>query len=124
MEKRRFTRVDFTINALVQYGEHSFRGEVENVSLHGILIRTDQPMPLGTRADITICLSEMEPQILIQLSAVAVRTTENGIAFQFDRIDIDSFTHLRSIISYQKGDADAVMDEFSDFVEQNRGDDV
>jgi hypothetical protein len=119
MEKRRFTRVDFVINALVKYDATAFRGEVENLSLHGIFIKTDQRMPLDTTADITICLAELEPEILINLSAKAVRIDDGGIGFKFDRIDVDSFTHLRSIISYRKGDADSVMNEFTDFLEQS-----
>jgi PilZ domain-containing protein len=122
MEKRRFTRVDFVINALVKYDATAFRGEVENLSLHGIFIKTDQSMPVGTTADITICLAEMEPEILINLSARVVRVGDGGIGFKFDRIDLDSFTHLRSIISYRKGDADSVMTEFTDFLEQGSRD--
>ena len=119
MDKRRFTRVDFTINALVKYDETSFRGEVDNLSLHGIFIKTDRDVPLGTQADIIICLTEMQPEIVISLTAKAIRSVAGGVGFQFDRIDVESFSHLRSIISYRKGDADTIMNEFAEFVEQN-----
>ena len=48
-----------------------------------------------------------------------VRVEPDGLGFQFAKIDVDSFTHLRSIIAYQKGDGDAIMEEFIDYVEEN-----
>ncbi len=118
MEKRRFSRVDFTVKALVAAGDTAFRGEVDNLSLHGIFIKTDQRLPLGTEVDITIGLAEVEPEIVIHVQATVARHTEEGIGFEFGKIDVDSFTHLRSIISYRKGDADVVMDEFINYVER------
>jgi hypothetical protein len=117
--QRRFTRVDFTVNALVKGEDTAFRGEVTNLSLHGIFIRTDTSMPVGSPAEVTICLTEIRPEVLIHVNATVVRCEPDGIALKFARIDVDSFTHLRSIIAYQKGDGDAVMDEFIDYVEEN-----
>ena len=119
MDKRRFTRIDFAINALVTCDDAAFRGAVENLSLHGIFINTDKNLPMGAKVAITICLTEMEPEIVINLSAKTVRIMDSGIGFEFEKMDIDSFTHLRSIISYRKGDADSVMNEFADYVESH-----
>lgn len=122
MEKRRFSRVDFTVKALVAAGDTAFRGEVDNLSLHGMFIKTDQRLPLGAAAEITIGLAEVQPEIVIHVSATVARETPEGLGFEFGKIDVDSFTHLRSIISYQKGDADAVMDEFINYVEHKYAD--
>jgi len=118
MEKRRFSRVDFTVKALITAGTTVFRGEVDNLSLHGIFIKTDQRLPLGSAAEITIGLAEVEPEIVIHVTATVARHTPDGLGFEFGKIDVDSFTHLRSIISYRKGDADIVMDEFINYVER------
>lgn len=117
--QRRFTRVDFTVNALIKGEDAVFRGEVANLSLHGIFIKTDQFLPVGSLVEITICLTEVQPEVVIHVNAVIVRSDARGIAFQFAKIDVDSFTHLRSIIAYQKGDGDAIMEEFIDYVEEN-----
>ncbi len=122
MEKRRFSRVDFTVKALVAAGATAFRGEVDNLSLHGIFIKTDQRLPVGTEANITIGLADVEPEIVIHVAAAVARLTPEGIGFEFGKIDVDSFTHLRSIISYRKGDADIVMDEFINYVERKYAD--
>src|SRR5512137_1868711 len=106
MEKRQFSRVDFTVKALVTADTTVFRGEVDNLSLHGIFIKTDQQLPLGSAAEITIGLAEVEPEIVIHVTGTVARHTPDGIAFEFGKIDVDSFTHLRSIISYREGDAD------------------
>src|SRR6266568_2540522 len=118
MEQRRFSRVDFVINALVKYDDTAFRGEVENLSLRGIFIKSDRVLEIGTPAEITIGLTSVEPEIVIQVDATVVRVEEGGIGFQFAKLDVDSFSHLRSIISYRQGDADSIMDEFVDFMEQ------
>ncbi len=122
MEKRQFSRVDFTVKALVAAGTTAFRGEVDNLSLHGIFIKTDQRLPLGTESVITIGLADVEPEIVIHVTATVARHTPEGIGFEFGKIDVDSFTHLRSIISYRKGDADIVMDEFINYVERKYAD--
>jgi hypothetical protein len=119
MNKRRFTRVEFTGVALITFDGTTFQGKVANLSLHGVLVRTDQSVPIGSSVDIAITLPSREPEMTLRLKATAVRTGPDGISFEFNAMDSDSFTHLYVIVSSVSGDPDAIMDEFAAFAEQN-----
>jgi hypothetical protein len=99
------------------------KGEVRDVSLRGIYVVTEELLPVGSPVEITIYLSAADPPIVIGVTGVVARLVPGGIGCSFDKMDVDSFTHLRSIISYHGGDASKAMDEFTDFFVTNSNDD-
>lgn len=117
MEKRHFTRVDYHVHAEVTIDGTTFPVDVENLSLKGMLARSERDLPYGSLAGITISLPDVSPPLKICLDAKVVRREGDEVGFAFDRIELESFTHLRNIISIYNGDADSVMDEFAHFVE-------
>ncbi len=116
MEKRHFSRVDYHVHAVITCDGDIIEADVENLSLKGMLVRSERQLPLGKRAGITISLSSVSPPIVIRLQGEVVRSQNRELGFNFERIELDSFVHLRNIVSICKGDADSVMDEFIDFV--------
>ena len=115
-EKRNFSRVDFRVSALLQSEGVALKGEVKDVSLHGLYLATDQLLPIGTPVEITIYLSAAVEPVVINVSGTVARQMQDGIGCSFDKIDVDSFAHLRSVIAYQGGDDARVMAEFADYV--------
>ncbi len=67
-------------------------------------IADDEPV------EITIPLSGSE--ISIHLKGKPVRRNEAGVAIQFSEIDLDSFTHLKNIVSYNSDNPDFIEDEY------------
>jgi hypothetical protein len=118
-EHRHFSRVDFKVSALLQSDGIALKGEVKDVSLRGMYLVTDEQIPVGSPVEITIYLSSTDPPIVINVSGVVARLVPGGIGCAFDKMDVDSFTHLRSIISYQGGDESKAMAEFADFFVKN-----
>lgn len=116
MEKRHFSRVDYHVHAVMTCDGETFTADVENLSLHGVLVRSGRAIPMGKQIEMTISLSGITPPVEIQLCGQLVRAQGDLLGIKFDRIDLDSFVHLRNIVSICKGDADSVMDEFMDFV--------
>jgi len=116
MEKRHFSRVDYQVHAVITCDGETVEADVKNLSLKGMLVHSDRELPLGKKADISISLSNVSPPIVIQLKGEVVRSQTGELGFNFERIELDSFVHLRNIVSICKGDADSVMDEFIDFV--------
>ena len=114
--KRKLSRVDFKVEALVKAADSTIKGEVKDISLHGVFIRTAETMPVGTPVELTIYLTILPPCIVVNVKGVVVRSLEDGIGCTFDKIDAESFAHIRSIISYQCGDDAKVMSEFFDYV--------
>ena len=115
-EKRNFSRVDFRVSALLQSEGVALKGEVKDVSLHGLYLATDQLLPIGTPVEITIYLSAAVEPVVINVTGTVARQMKDGIGCSFDKIDVDSFAHLRSVIAYQGGDDARVMAEFADYV--------
>jgi hypothetical protein len=115
-EKRNFSRVDFKVSALLQSEGVALKGEVKDVSLHGLYLVTDQQLPIGTPVEITIYLSTAVDPVVINVSGTVARQMSGGIGCSFDKIDVDSFAHLRSVISYQSGDDSKAMSEFAEYV--------
>lgn len=120
-DKRDFSRVSFKVSALIQADGVALKGEVKDVSLHGIFVQTDEKIPVGTVVEITIYLSAAEP-VVINVSGTVARSVEGGIGCVFDKMDVESFAHLRSVIAYQMGDSSQVISEFADYVRKKVAD--
>ncbi|HBE77426.1 MAG TPA: PilZ domain-containing protein [Firmicutes bacterium] len=116
MEKRELTRVAFHIEAIIKYQERTFTGKVENLSLKGMFIQTAENLKLKEPLAISIHLAGDSSDLEIKLNGNVVRVEQSGVGVQFDKIDLDSFIHLRNIVAYNSGDEDNVMNEFVSFV--------
>ena len=114
-DKRHFSRVDFKVSALLQSDGVALKGEVKDVSLRGMYLVTEEVLPVGSPVEITIYLSSTDPPIVINVAGVVARLVPGGIGCAFDKMDVESFTHLRSIISYQGGDESKAMAEFAEY---------
>lgn len=122
-DRRSFSRVDFRVSALLQAEGVALKGEVTDVSLHGLQMETQEQLPVGTPVEITIYLSSSTDPIVINVKGVVARLLPGGIGCAFEKMDVESFAHLRSIISYQGGDESKVMTEFAEYVVKKMNDD-
>lgn len=114
-ERRNFSRVDFKVSALLQSEGVALKGEVKDVSLHGLYFQTDEQLPIGTPVEITIYLSAAIEPVVINVSGAVARLMPGGLGCAFDKMDVESFAHLRSVISYQGGDESRAMSEFAEY---------
>jgi hypothetical protein len=114
-DRRNFSRVDFRVSALLQTDGVAIKGEVKDVSLHGLYLETPEQLPVGTVVEITIYLSAAPEPVVINVSGTVARLVPGGLGVAFEKMDVDSFAHLRSIISYQGGDEAKVMAEFTEY---------
>lgn len=111
MSSRQFSRVHFTVSATICSTERCFEGTVENLSMHGMFLVTDERLPVDEAAAITITLSGVAPEIALTINGKVCRVAENGLGFVFEKIDLESFTHLKNIIAYNIDDPEKVMEE-------------
>ena len=119
MSTRKFSRVPFHVTATATVGGRSFQGKISNLSMNGLFLETAERMADDEVADLLITLEGSEPEIAVAFTGRVCRLTDDGIGFRFERIDLDSYTHLRNIIAYNIADAEKVMDEiFSDIEEK------
>ncbi|MFP4444721.1 MAG: PilZ domain-containing protein [Desulfosudaceae bacterium] len=117
-DQRRGTRVVFRVKARMEYNGQLIEGEVRNLSLKGMLVATDVRIPRDTELAIHIFLSGTTSEVDLAMKGSVVRSDETGAAIVFKEIDLDSFIHLRSVVSYNEGDEDKIMNEFYDIVHE------
>lgn len=121
METRKFSRVSFRVAARIQAGERHFSGDVENLSMSGMFLVTDERLQLHDPVSITIILTGTDPEISVGFDGRVSRIIDNGMAFTFEKIDLDSYTHLKNIVAYNIDDAEKVMEEIYHSIDEKHG---
>ena len=119
MEKRKTSRVEFDIKAVIQYNGSTIEGEVRDLSLQGMFFETEQNIPLGTRLTVDISLQGSTSDLVLKVMGTVVRHETAGIAIHFEEMDLDSFIHIRNIVAYNEGDGDKVREEFASMVKEH-----
>lgn len=115
---RKFSRVQFNVEASVRFAGRQFQGAVENLSMTGMFLITGEQLAVGDMVDITITLSGNLPEITVGFNGIVTRTAEDGVALTFDKMDLDSYMHLKNIIAYNIDDAEKVTEEISHAIDE------
>lgn len=108
MKNRAFTRVGFSEWATISYENQVFGGLVENISLRGLFVQTNQELPLNIPLEVSVHHSINKS---LYLSAVAVRHGKTGLGMRINRMDIHSLVYLRNILEKQCQDPQLVTHE-------------
>jgi len=119
-EKRSFTRVPFQSEAIVKSSDKTILCDLQNLSLNGLFLKTSEKIPVREPVELEILLSGSSSELSICLQGIVVRETEEGVAVQFQKMDLDSFIHLRNVVAYNCEDQTGIMEEFSRYIEKNR----
>jgi len=120
MEKRNFSRIIFNVGTVIKWQDKTYKGEVENLSLQGMLAGISDQIPDGEEVEITIYLTGVSPQIPINLNGEVIRSSEEGLALKFVKMNTDSFIHLRNIMAHNTGDSSKVMDELFNYIKHKQ----
>ena len=118
MSTRKFSRVQFNVGATIKIADRQFQGAVENLSMTGMFLVTNEQLSDGETAEITIVLTGTMPEIAVNFIGVATRITEDGVGFTFEKMDLDSYMHLKNIIAYNIDDAEKVMEEIGHSIDE------
>ena len=118
MSTRKFSRVRFNVEALIRFGERQFRGGVENLSMTGMFLVTDGLLANGEPVEITIVLVSTTPPVSVNFSGRVSRIDGNGMAFTFEKMDIDSYMHLKNIVAYNIDDSEKMMEEICHSIDE------
>jgi hypothetical protein len=111
MSTRKFSRVNFKVDATIKTAERQFHGDVKDLSMSGMFMLTGERLQQGDPVNITIVLTGTSPEIDVNFSGIVSRVDENGIGFTFKKMDLDSYTHLKNIVAYNIDDAEKVIEE-------------
>lgn len=118
MSTRKFSRVHFNVGATIRIADRQFQGAVENLSMAGMFLVTDEQLTEGEPVEITIVLTGTHPEVAVNFNGIVTRKTEDGAGFTFEKMDLDSYMHLKNIIAYNIDDAEKVMEEIGNSIDE------
>ncbi|MCB2182000.1 MAG: PilZ domain-containing protein [Desulfobulbaceae bacterium] len=109
-EKRKHVRVEFIIRAIFET-EGQIREDLQcrNISMSGLFLRTENPLPVGTRGNLLIVLECGENRLEVRAESKVARVvgSDNGLPWgmglEYVRLDPDSSLNLYNVIKYQGG---------------------
>ncbi len=95
-EKRRYQRVGVSCRVTVESGGQRFSGSTLDLSLNGLLIQADGSIPIGSRVDVKLNLSEGSP---LQARGLVVRLLEsNRMGILLDNISLGESGRLQEFL--------------------------
>ena len=118
-EKREFTRVPIHLNVEFSSPQRAIAsiGQLKDVSMNGIYVHCDNPLPIGSDCKIAILLGNKEMPMRIAMNGKIARVDTDGMGMEITEIvGIESFAHLRNLVLYNSSDVDCVEQEFSEHV--------
>ncbi|MBF0109512.1 MAG: PilZ domain-containing protein [Magnetococcales bacterium] len=109
-ERRHFSRVHFHHEIILfNQDRHSFKGAFSDISLRGMLFQGNLLPRMGDRVQGDLSLGDIHLQIQ---GKVVHSSPGRGAAIQFQDIELESFSHLRRLVSLNLGDSETIDKEF------------
>jgi len=117
-DKRRFSRVIFSLPAHLVSAEGSWHCQLLDISLKGILttVPKDWNGKLGDHFLVELPLDNSDVSIRMEV-AVAHRENDH-VGFHCEHIDLDSISHLRRLVELNVGEPDILDRELSEMAEE------
>lgn len=110
-EKRRHPRVGFSTRILVSLCADGkgveLEGSSRDLSMRGVFVNTDRQFAKGTPCSVKIFLSGGLEDVELGIQGTIVRTTGKGFGVGFDSMDVDTYSHLKNIVTYNSNDDSA-----------------
>lgn len=96
--------MDFNAGVHVSHSGRSFTGTVENLSLKGLFVKTDQQIPLDETVGVVLSFAGSNGNLSLSLEGKVVRVSEDGIGVNFKKISIDSLEETLGATTNCSGD--------------------
>jgi len=112
-ERRRYKRIPFECPITLEIPDgNTYKGQVVDISIHGLLAKVDKGEPALGPVSLSIELAEGEPSFRIEADGEIVRRDPDGyLGIYFMTTDLDSLSHLRRLLELNFGDPDQAKSE-------------
>ena len=109
---RQFQRIPFDGQARLYSSKNYWDTEVLDLSLSGALVR--KPMGFVGKLGMSLRLELRLPaMVVISMGVSAANLTEEHIGLKMERIDFDSFCHLKRMVELNLGSAEMLARELA-----------
>ncbi len=111
MEERKFRRIPFEAELQLAVDDHNWSCRLLDIALKGILMESPVPLslPLGTMVSLSLPLPGSP--ISLDFEAELVHHEGNRLGFRFLHENLETLTHLRTLLELNTGDPDGIRSE-------------
>ena len=110
--RREFTRVTTRFHVSITAGGRTIdSGRTRDLSMKGLFVQCDEPLPAGTECQAVIHLGEPESGIEVKTECTVVRSAPDGLALEFTAVDVESYGHLRNMVLLNSQETETVEKE-------------
>lgn len=107
-DKRRRSRVNAQFDAYVYIDGEKIPVSTQNISMKGALFDPEPRLAEGRECTVLFVLSK---DVTVRLKGQIVRSSDEGMAIDFESMDENAFFHLRNMVRYSAADADKIDKE-------------
>ena len=107
--RRKHSRVGFATQIKIDLKTKdlvTLEGNSKDLSLKGIFVSTPKRFDRGTSCFVKIYLTGGIEKIELLVEGTIVRQTDTGIGIVFNSMDVDTYSHLKNIVHYNRVDSD------------------
>ena len=114
MENRRqFTRILFSINAILEVDQQNYPVTIHDISLNGALA-TMPNIEHSLKGKLGLLHFDLaNGESVVEMHIAVVHEVNDEVGLQCNAIDIDSVTHLRRLVELNLGDESQLHKELS-----------
>lgn len=111
MDARRFRRIPFEADVQIASGEHRWTCNLLDIALKGALLESEDVLPLTQGAVVGLSLALPGSEIALKFGAELIHREGSRFGFKFLHEDLETLTHLRTLLELNTGDPEGVRSE-------------
>jgi len=111
IERCQFSRVVYQVPTEISQEHINESGLVQDLSLHGLLIQCDELQLFSQDSPVHVSFKLANSDINIQSEATIVSTINTSMRLRIEHLDIDSISHLKSLVELNVGDDELLSRE-------------
>ncbi|HDY65182.1 MAG TPA: PilZ domain-containing protein [Phycisphaerae bacterium] len=122
MDNRKFPRTDLRIKAAIRGEAAEISGDVENVSLNGLFVRSDDSKGLNVQdpVEVQIELTGNKSKLTIECNGRIARSDKRGVGIHIQVLDVDTFMKGRNLVAFAADEKDRLEKEFAKFISKQQ----
>jgi PilZ domain len=115
-DRREFSRVPKKLHVKVMAGDTTIdSGNTRDLSLKGLFLLTDRPLPVGTVCQLVLQLESSDSRVFMPAWGRVVRTEPAGMALEFTELGPECYHHLRNLIAADPATVEQELGEHPEF---------
>jgi hypothetical protein len=111
MDERRFRRIPFEAEMQLAVDNRSWNCRLLDIALKGVLLESSMPLALALGTVASLSLPLPGSPIVLAFDAELAHREENRLGFKFLHENLETLTHLRTLLELNTGDPEGVRSE-------------